>query len=387
MATRDTGYFVTWAGNIPISDTSILVQAALKKHAVLDIELRNGNSILRTASFSAVPGNVEVTFERLRRRASLLSFDVKLSSIPLSLAMKARLFWRKLIRKLESIVFYESWMIGRVYQPIQVSLTWKKLPYIEWIGTREAHRYLADPFALPGDDTVIFCEEFDYKTQLGRLISLEVDGKTITQELEIPPPLPGHLSFPYTFEHEGNIYALPESCSARTLQLFRLEDGHWQLHTTILENKAAADSILFQHAGKFWVAYTDVDIDPFDNLNLCYADLLQGPWQAHAGNPVVLDPRRARCGGTPFLVHGKLYRPAQDCSEVYGGSIRIMEILTCDPERYEEREITHILPEPGLNPHGFHTLSMSGDTCLIDAKRMMFSTKHLMRKIKNRLKL
>lgn len=377
---------MTWADGAPLSDTAPLLSAALKKHAVLEIVLWDGAGIIRRAAFSAVPGNVSATLERLQHRADLLhpGFVPALSINPSALT-KARLFGRKLMRKLESIALYEGWMIGRVHQPIEASLTWKTLPTVEWIGTRDKHRYLADPFALPGDDTVIFCEEFEYATQLGRLISLEVEGNTITQELEIPSPLPGHLSFPFTFDHHGSIYALPESCSARTLQLFKLEDGQWKPFITILENVAAADSILFQHGGKFWVAYTDVDIDPFDNLNLCYADSLQGPWHAHPGNPVVIDPRVSRCGGTPFMSEGKLYRPAQDCSKVYGGSMRIMEIVECSPARFVEKEITHILPEAGLNPHGFHTLSMSGNTCLIDAKRMLFSGSHLFRKIKNRI--
>lgn len=360
-------------------------------HAVLELELYDGGRLAAKAAFSAIPGNPQATWNIAHSRAFLLLhkahaptlFDLAYQSPSLKQALALKK--AKLLSRLSSILLYESWMIGIVKKPIESSLQWKTLPEVHWLGPREKHRYLADPFALPDDPSVLYCEEFDYETQLGKLISLEIENGRITQELEMRQPLPGHLSYPYLFKHDGKTYALPESCSARTLELFLLQDGEWVPHSTILNNTAAADSILFEYNGLFWVAYTDVDLGGFDNLNLLFATSLEGPWQTHPQNPVSLDPRTSRCGGTPFTVINTLYRPAQDCSRTYGGSIRIMEILECTPERYEEVETTHILPSPGLNPHGFHTLSMCGDYCLIDAKRMQCSPKHIWRKIKRRL--
>lgn len=384
------GWTFTWAGAAPLSFDAIIT-ACSNLHAILELELHEGGRLASKAAFSAIPGNPQATLDVACSRASLLakkanapvSFDLPYRSPATrqKLALKkARLFAR-----LFSILLHESWMIGIVKKPIESSIQWKSLPHVEWISPREKHRYLADPFSLPDDPSVIYCEEFDYETQLGKLISLEIENGKITQELEMRQPLPGHLSYPYLFKQDGKTYALPESCSARTLQLFLLQDGEWVPYSTILKDTAAADSILFEHGGYFWIAYTDVDLGSVDNLNLLYAPSLHGPWQPHPQNPVSLDPRSSRCGGTPFKVINTRYRPAQDCSKIYGGSIRIMEILECTPERYEEVETTHIPPPAGLNPHGFHTLSMCGDYSLIDAKRMQCSPKHIWRKIKRRL--
>lgn len=381
----------TWADAKPLGDTSYIIDACQKLHALLKIELHHQNRCINSAFFSAVPGNLELTLEVASSRAQLLAqkanapLAFQAPSIKPSVAQTLALKKTRLLAKLASILLHESWMIGIVKKPIESSLNWKTLPEVTWLGEREKHRYLADPFALPDDPSVIYCEEFEYETQLGKLISLEIEEDQIIHELEMRQPLPGHLSYPFLFRHDGKTYALPESCSARTLKLFLLEDGEWKPYSTVLNTIAAADSILFEHEGYFWIAYTDVDLGSVDNLNLLYASSLEGPWLPHAQNPVVLDPRTARCGGTPFKIFNTIYRPAQDCSKTYGGSIRIMEILECTPERYEEVETTHILPAPGHNPHGFHTLSSCGDYCLIDAKRMKFSPKLVWRKIKRRL--
>src|SRR5262249_50414971 len=147
----------------------------------------------------------------------------------------------------------------------------------------------------------------------------------------------------------------------------------WKTYATVLDNVAAADSVLFERDGLFWITYTDIDIDPFDNLNLCFAPSLAGPWQVHPRNPVKFDPRSSRGAGTPFSIEGQIYRPVQDCGECYGGAVRIMKITECSPSVYREEEVSFIVPGPGKNPHGFHTLSSWGAKCLVDGKRMMFS--------------
>src|SRR5439155_21984126 len=98
---------------------------------------------------------------------------------------------------------------------------------------------------------------------------------------------------------------------------------------TLLDGVAAADPTLFRWEGRYWLAYTDVDRGPFDNLCLSYAERLQGPWHPHANNPVKVDHGSARPGGTPFLHEGRLYRPAQDCRLTYGRAVALNRIVVC----------------------------------------------------------
>jgi hypothetical protein len=289
-------------------------------------------------------------------------------------------------RKIRNFLLHENWMVGWIDQPIENSVDWKVTPPIRWLGPRSNRRYLADPFAWPGKPNVILCEDFTFDDQLGRLHQLVMDGDVIKEETRLELSVPGHLSFPFLFQHDGQTFLMPESCHARCLVIFRWDEASqkWLEHARPLPDTAAADSILFEHDGLFWIAYTDTDRDNFDNLNLCYAHALEGPWHKYPKNPVVVNVNTARCGGPVFKRDGKLYRVAQNCSRAYGHSVRIMEIVECSLTAYREREIVHLLPNSSLNPHGFHTLTPCGAQCLVDGKRLIFSPAYVFKKILRR---
>ena len=67
-----------------------------------------------------------------------------------------------------------------------------------------------------------------------------------------------------------------------------------------------------------------------DELHVYWAEDLLGPWFGHALNPVRIDARNSRPAGAVFEVDGRLMRPVQDCSAVYGGALRFMEIVCLD---------------------------------------------------------
>ena len=94
------------------------------------------------------------------------------------------------------------------------------------------------------------------------------------------------------------------------------------------------------------------------------------PVDAHARNPVKYDVCSARSGGTPFVYRGQLYRPGQDCSETYGGAVRLNRITRLTPQEFAEETAAVVRPDPkGPYPSGLHTLSAFGDWTLIDGKR------------------
>jgi hypothetical protein len=288
-------------------------------------------------------------------------------------------------RKLSAIFLHENWMIGWIDAPIAASLDWTTPPPIHWIAARSAKRYLADPFSWPGKPDTLYCEHYDFATRSGSIMQLQNhDGQWYESPVAIP--LPGHLSYPFLFAHGSDTYCLPESAAAGKLALLRRDKSEWRHYATPLPATAAADSTLFEHDGNFWIAYTNTALGAFDNLNLCYASSLAGPWTQHPLNPVRRGLASSRCGGTVFSANGQLYRPAQDCTDGYGRSLRIMRIVECSPETYREEETTHITPAPGMNPHGLHTLSAWGDKCLIDGKRLSCSPSRVMGKAWRRIR-
>ena len=135
---------------------------------------------------------------------------------------------------------------------------------------------------------------------------------------------------------------LPET-SARDATIYRNEDGYW-LFTTI--------------AGPGGGAH--------DELWLFWSSTLGGPWEAHPMNPVVSDVRCVRPAGGIFEHAGSLLRPAQDCSERYGGSIVFREIVKLDREHY--REQTFAVQEADWLPgvQATHTYNRGGGWEVLD---------------------
>lgn len=278
-------------------------------------------------------------------------------------------------------------MIGIVDQPIANALDWTVCPPVRWLSSRFKVRYLADPFPWPGRSDIILCENYDFATSVGSIHRLGIKNGRIISEAEQNFSFSCHLSFPFLFMHEGEVYAMPESAAAQELSIFcwKETEQRWKKIATPLSGVAAADSVIFEEGGYFWIAYTDANLGAWDNLNLIYASSLTGSWRPHAANPVIRGLQHSRCGGTPFRKDGKLYRPAQDCTKRYGGALRIMRITECSIESFREEEATQIQPAHGKNPHGFHHLSAWGDKCLVDGKRMMFSPTMVLDKAMRRL--
>lgn len=293
------------------------------------------------------------------------------------------LAWR---RKLSAQWLSEGWMIGVLDGPIERVLHMPVASRVKWIGRRTSARYRADPFGVPGQRQ-IYCETIDNRTGLGRIQAIELnEHDRIVRCNAVKISGSDHMSYPFLFEHEGVLYAIPETSARGCVELYEVSDGHWRLVTKLLENVAAADATLFVRDGLFWMAYTDLAYGPFNNLCMSFAKELSGPWQRHPHHPVKLDHRSSRPAGTPFVHEAVLYRPAQDCRFAYGQALVLNQVIECTPQRYREVPAHHYKPDPkGMNPHGLHTLSAWGDRTLVDGYRLVLNPHELLRKIRRRI--
>ncbi len=186
-----------------------------------------------------------------------------------------------------------------------------------------------------------------------------------------------HVSYPFLFTDEGRVYCIPEMFQSGGLQLFEALEypTRWRFVGTLLDGVPAVDPVLFRHDGRFWILCTHRESahSARTALHAWWATALAGPWTPHARNPVKYDVRSARSGGTPFTHRGQLYRPGQDCSETYGGAVRLNRITRLTPEEYVEEVAAVVQPDPeGRYPAGLHTLSAFGDCTLIDGKRSVW---------------
>ena len=253
---------------------------------------------------------------------------------------------------------------------------------IVWMPPAGDWCYYADPFAMrEGDQLHVFVEHFDYRTKRADLQRLTLDlrdGRWGAPEPVLRQPF--HLSYPFVFEDEGQVWMVPESSQAEEVALYRAVDGHarstrWERVRALLPARAV-DASLLKHDGRWWMFYALIGPDKQDQreLHVAFADSLQGPWTPHAANPVRSAHDGARPAGTPFIdAQGHVTLPVQDSRTSYGGAARWVRFDRLTPDTVEVRALpetfTGDLAHDGF-ASGLHTMSACGEFTLIDVKRI-----------------
>jgi hypothetical protein len=170
--------------------------------------------------------------------------------------------------------------------------------------------------------------------------------------------------------------------------LYALDDaGRWTEEATLIEGIAVLDPTVVRHDGRWWMFGTDSEVDPEGKLFLWSAPELLGPWEPHPANPVKADIRSGRPAGTPFVVDGELYRPAQDSSLGYGSAVVICRVTRLTREEFAEVPVARFAPPPG-DPYarGRHTLAGAGGLTAVDGKRAVFAPRLVTPRIAGKLR-
>jgi hypothetical protein len=238
----------------------------------------------------------------------------------------------------------------------------------------DPNRFYADPMLFRHESvTALFFEDFDYRTNRGRIsyVTLRDDGSCSDSARALSRPY--HLSYPFVFSDHGVPLMLPETSNNRTVELYeavRFPD-RWRLRSVLLDNIEAADStIFFDPQNNLWwlfAAISEYDDAAWDSLSIFFSPSVDGPWQAHAANPVKFDPSSSRPAGPIFRSGARLLRPAQDCTRGYGGGLVWCEIKELTPYRFAEEPIGRLAPRHGYT--GLHTYSRAAGFEAVDFKR------------------
>ena len=240
-------------------------------------------------------------------------------------------------------------------------------------------RFWADPFLWTRDGRRwLFFEEYLRETRRGRISVLELDGNLAACGPVLPVlDEPHHLSYPFLFEHRGELYMVPESARARRVDLYRCESfpNRWTLVASLLRDIEAADATIFKHAGRWWlfcsarIGRTRLN----DSLYAFHADSPIGEhWTPHPTNPLVRGFAGSRPAGRIIRDQtGALLRPAQHCVPRYGHGLRLNQIETLTTERYVEREIWSMTGQAAGGWRAMHHLDRHDGLITMDAQRLI----------------
>jgi hypothetical protein len=297
---------------------------------------------------------------------------------------KCRFHYRELFKA-------EKWNIAIIHQPVADCLSPQGLHSPSWLPPRPSHEYAADPYGMVHGETMrIFFESYDYRKAMGILstCSLNTDLQLLEPHREALSG-PCHLSYPFLIQYDDQWYCTPESAGNNRVDIFRVdpEKAEMAFEKTLIEGVDAVDPTVFFYDGFWWIFYTRKHLSD-THLYISYSKELKGPFLPHANNPVKSDVRSSRPAGTPFIIEGDgLYRPAQDCSETYGGRISIMKIIKITPGEFCEIQVATIGPFKNTSySKGIHTLAPLGDMTLVDGKRFVFDWFHFKRNLQRKLR-
>jgi len=238
------------------------------------------------------------------------------------------------------------------------------------------NRFLADPFLIKkGESHFCFVEDYSYETEKGHISVYEI---TKDKCIEIGPALEEdfHLSYPFIFEHEGNLFMCPETHEIDEIRLYKCIKfpNEWKFEKTLMKNISAVDTNIFYKDNKWWmltnlstsgIGYHDSELHIFSNDNL-----LSEEWLSHPSNPVIFDSLCGRNGGL-ILENGKYFRVYQkqgfnSLGDSFGVTFGVAEIKKIDNECYEENYEFEVLPQFFKKIVGTHTYNYSEGLMVID---------------------
>ena len=192
----------------------------------------------------------------------------------------------------------------------------------------------------------LFVEQYDKKKDKGSIGYYRInDGVPVNEGVVIDRPY--HMSYPFVFEYEGNIYMIPENSANSTLDLYVAKDfpQKWSLQKQLLTGEKYVDSTVWREGDTLYVLAYKKRVEPSGGR----------AWQLTV---FTLDPERqtleklaervystnvGRPAGNLYRENGRLIRPAQDCSEKYGESIILYEVDDFNRDgQYLEHEIGRI---------------------------------------------
>ncbi len=276
-----------------------------------------------------------------------------------------RLLGTKLNQKLRGFDF--RWHVSFVYDNWRDAVLCRGM-----VIENDPRHYLADPFVISRNGAdYCYVEDYDEVAKRAKITVYEL-GSNGARYIGVALEERFHLSYPYLFEYQNQLYMCPETSENRDIRIYKCVDFplDWELEKVIMKDISAVDSILFERDGKWWLL---TNIDPAQwgdfslELHLFWANSpLDEQWRAHPLNPLTIDAARGRNGGV-VKDGDRVFRVAQGQGfGMYGKRTSVNEIIVLNEGEYLERCVCVISPDFRKGISGTHHLNSNGRVTVVD---------------------
>lgn len=259
----------------------------------------------------------------------------------------------------------QEWGIGFIDNPLDDVISGKPIKY-KWVKSPYKGRWFADPFLLDvtGTSYIVLAEDYEFSKGYACISRLIIDRKTmaITDAKKILDD-GTHMSFPVILRKGDGIYVHPENSASGQLKLYKYDQEIERLvFDSVLSDNPLTDAVTLCQDGESAMFATRFGYSPNGN-KLDILNKVNGRYEL--ATQCEFDGNIARMAGDFFTYKGKLYRPAQDCNERYGGALILQEV-EWDGQNLKTKNVRRLTsPHPKLRL-GLHTFNMYKGHIVID---------------------
>ena len=246
----------------------------------------------------------------------------------------------------------------------------------EFFTLMQSKKYwYADPFLFEHNGEVyLFVEMFDNTKEKGVIGVSKLDNNVFNKPTVVLEES-FHLSYPFVFEENGEIFMMPETMGDQCIQIYKAEEFpiKWKREKILLNIGNAVDTVMLDD----WLITSVVTDATEKKTRLELYDRKAGT--PHKDNPIYRESQAIRGAGRIVEHNGQKIRPAQNCENgIYGAGLIFYEIKECNTERYKECEVFRITSQNielknKSHPNGVHTYAICNDLEAIDFKKSRFN--------------
>jgi len=235
--------------------------------------------------------------------------------------------------------------------------------------------FWADPFILNyKGESYVFFENYNYKTKRGKISCGIVKNQELANITDVLD-LDYHLSYPYVFEENGDIFLMPETNDNNRLELYKCINfpDKWELYSTAFDGEKVIDAFFYDDDNKQKWLFVNKKVDlntPSDSELFIYkvGSLKLENIEPHLKNPVIINSKKARNGGSIFKYKNEIYRPSQaNIDGIYGRALNINKIEKLTIDEYVEKDVVTIYPNFHKGLISMHHLHQTDGLFVIDA--------------------